>query len=54
MIRLKLGRALLAGIAGTAAMTALMWMAPAMGFPSMNIGEMLGSMKEVPCSRASR
>lgn len=44
MFRISLGRAVLAGIAGTAAMTALMLMAPAMGFPPMNIGAMLGSV----------
>lgn len=37
-------RAVLGGLAGTAAMTALMLMAPKMGLPPMNIGEMLGSV----------
>lgn len=37
-------RAALAGLVGTTAMTGLMVMAPAMGLPPMNIGEMLGSM----------
>lgn len=36
--------AAVAGLAGTAAMTAMMLMAPMMGMPPMNIGEMLGSM----------
>ncbi len=35
-------RILLAGLAGTAAMTMLMLVAPFMGFPRMAIGEMLG------------
>ena len=38
------GRAVLAGLAGTAAMTMLMLMAPTMGLPPMNIGAMLGSV----------
>lgn len=42
--KINLGRAVLAGFAGTAAMTALMLAAPMMGMPPMNIGEMLGSM----------
>ena len=37
-------RAVLGGIAGTAALTVLMLMAPMMGLPPMNIGKMLGSM----------
>lgn len=37
------GRSVLAGAAGTAAMTALMLVAPMMGMPEMPIGEMLGS-----------
>lgn len=41
---LNVTRAIVAGIAGTAAMTALMLMAPMMGMPPMNIGQMLGSM----------
>lgn len=40
----NVGRAILAGLAGTAAMTMLMLAAPMMGMPPMNIGEMLGSM----------
>jgi uncharacterized membrane protein YagU involved in acid resistance len=36
--------AVLAGLAGTAAMTVLMLMAPMMGMPPMNIGAMLGSV----------
>ncbi len=38
------GRAIVAGLAGTAAMTMLMTMAPAMGLPPMNVPAMLGSM----------
>ena len=38
------GRAVLAGLAGTAAMTMLMLLAPKMGLPPMNIGAMLGSV----------
>ncbi|MDQ3090589.1 MAG: DUF2938 domain-containing protein, partial [Actinomycetota bacterium] len=37
-------RAVVGGIAGTVAMTALMLMAPKMGLPPMNVGEMLGSV----------
>jgi uncharacterized membrane protein YagU involved in acid resistance len=37
-------RAVVGGITGTAAMTALMLMAPKMGLPPMNVGEMLGSV----------
>jgi uncharacterized membrane protein YagU involved in acid resistance len=43
-MNLKLGRAVLAGLAGTVMMTALMLMAPMMGMPPMNIGAMLGSV----------
>lgn len=43
-MNLNLGRAALAGLAGTVAMTALMLMAPMMGMPPMNIGAMLGSV----------
>ena len=39
---LKLGRAIGAGLAATAAMTMLMLAAPMMGMPPMPIGEMLG------------
>lgn len=39
---MKAGRILLAGAAGTTAMTMLMLMAPVMGLPRMAIGEMLG------------
>jgi len=42
--RINLKRAVLAGLVGTTAMTALMLAAPMMGMPRMNIGEMLGSM----------
>lgn len=44
MFRIHFGKAILAGVVATAAMTALMLMAPAMGFPPMNIGAMLGSV----------
>ncbi len=44
MSKLNLGRAVLAGLAGTAAMTMLMLLAPKMGLPPMNIGAMLGSV----------
>jgi uncharacterized membrane protein YagU involved in acid resistance len=37
-------RVVVGGLAGTAAMTVLMLMAPAMGLPPMNIGKMLGSV----------
>ena len=37
-------RAVLAGLAGTTAMTAFILAGPMMGMPRMNIGEMLGSM----------
>ncbi len=40
---MNLKRILLAGAAGTAAMTMLMLVAPVMGMPKMAIGEMLGS-----------
>jgi hypothetical protein len=42
--KINLKRAILAGLAGTTAMTAMMLAAPMMGMPRMNIGEMLGSM----------
>ena len=44
MTTFRIGKAIVAGLAGTVAMTALMLMAPAMGLPPMNIGAMLGSM----------
>ena len=44
MLRIHLGRAILAGLVGAAAMTAPTLVAPAMGFPPMNIGAMLGSV----------
>jgi len=43
-MKLHIGRVVLAGLAGTAAMTALMLMSPLMGLPPMDIGRMLGSM----------
>ena len=42
--KLNIKKAIVAGLAGTAVMTALMLMAPMMGMPPMNIGKMLGSM----------
>lgn len=47
MAKLNLGRALVAGIVGTAAMTMLMLVAPLMGMPRMAIGEMLGSVLRI-------
>lgn len=44
---MKLGRAVVAGLAGTAVMTMLMLVAPMMGFPPMPIGEMLGSFLRI-------
>lgn len=41
-------RAVLAGIVGTAIMTMVMLMGPAMGMPEMNIGQMLGDFMGVP------
>lgn len=41
---LNVTKATAAGLAGTVAMTVLMLLAPMMGMPPMNIGEMLGSM----------
>lgn len=43
MTRLNWTRAIVGGLGATAAMTALILMAPAMGLPPMNIGAMLGS-----------
>jgi uncharacterized membrane protein YagU involved in acid resistance len=43
-MKLHIGRVVLAGLVGTAAMTALMLMSPLMGLPPMDIGRMLGSM----------
>src|SRR5260370_39982895 len=47
MAKLNLGRALLAGIVATAALTMLMLAAPLMGMPKMSIGEMLGSFLHI-------
>jgi hypothetical protein len=44
MSGLNVKRAVVAGLAGTAAMTAVMRMAPLMGLPPMNVGAMLGSV----------
>lgn len=43
-MKLNLGKAVMAGLAGTVMMTVLMLMAPRMGMPPMNIGAMLGSV----------
>jgi uncharacterized membrane protein YagU involved in acid resistance len=43
-MNLNLGKAIVAGITGTAAMTMLMLLAPKMGMPPMNVGAMLGSV----------
>lgn len=47
MAKLNLGRGLLAGAVGTAAITMLMLGAPLMGMPKMPIGEMLGSFLHI-------
>ena len=44
MFKLNIPRLVLAGIVGTLLMTLLMLMAPMMGMPPMNIGQMLGSV----------
>ncbi len=41
-------KAVLSGIAGTIAMTALTYMAPFMGMPEMNIPKMLSDFMSVP------
>jgi hypothetical protein len=43
-MRFNLMRSIIAGLLATAAMTALMLAAPAMGMPPMNIGAMLGTV----------
>jgi uncharacterized membrane protein YagU involved in acid resistance len=43
-MKLNFGKAVWAGLAGTAVMTMLMLLAPRMGMPPMNIGAMLGSV----------
>ena len=47
MSGLKLGRAVLSGLAATAVMTMLMLAAPMMGMPPMPIGEMLGQFLRI-------
>lgn len=47
MTNLNLGRSMLAGLAGTTAMTMLMLAAPLMGMPKMPIGDMLGSFLHI-------
>jgi uncharacterized membrane protein YagU involved in acid resistance len=44
MKRVNVYRSIVAGLAATAAMTALMYMAPLMGVPKMDIATMLGTM----------
>lgn len=44
MFKLNFPRLFLAGVAATLAMTVLMLMAPRLGMPPMNVGEMLGSV----------
>lgn len=41
---MEFGSAIIAGLVGTAVMTALMYMAPRMGMPEMDIMGMLGTM----------
>src|SRR5260370_13819999 len=50
MAKLNLGRGLLAGAVGTAAMTMLMLGAPLMGMPKMPLGEMLGTLLHIGCA----
>lgn len=47
-MRSSFSRSVMAGMAATAAMTAIMLMAPHMGMPEMNIGAMLGGFMDVP------
>ncbi len=44
----NLGRAIIAGLVGTAAMTMLTLMAPMMGMPEMNIANMLSNFMKLP------
>ncbi|MCL4538683.1 MAG: DUF2938 family protein [Bacteroidetes bacterium] len=44
----NLGRAIIAGLVGTLAMTIVMLMAPAMGMPPMPIGNMLAGFMHIP------
>jgi uncharacterized membrane protein YagU involved in acid resistance len=44
MYKVKVGPAIIAGIIGTIAMTVLMFIAPYLGLPEMNIINMLGTM----------
>src|SRR5260370_29396641 len=44
MVKINVPKVVLAGVVGTSVMTALMLMAPLMGLPPMNIGQMLGSI----------
>lgn len=47
-MKTKIQQALLGGIAGTAAMTVIMFLAPMMGIPKMNAAEMLSGMMGMP------
>ena len=47
-MKTNLIKAILGGVAGTAAMTMIMYMAPMMGIPKMNAAEMLAGMMGVP------
>jgi len=44
----SLGRAIAAGLAGTAVMTMVMLMGPLLGMPEMSIGKMLGGFMGIP------
>jgi len=44
MFKVNVPRLVVAGVAGTLMMTAVMLMAPMMGIPPMNVGQMLGSV----------
>ena len=44
MFKVNVPRLVVAGVAGTLMMTAVMLMAPMMGMPPMNVGQMLGSV----------
>lgn len=48
MQKINLTKALLAGVAGTVAMTVLTFIAPMMGGPEMNIPQMLADFMSVP------
>ncbi len=48
MQHFNLTKAIIAGLAGTAAMTVMMLMGPLMGMPEMNIGRMLAGFMGIP------